>query len=152
MNKSLKFNTDKLFKNITKEVQSFLDENKCTEGTVTVYSPHTTCCIWLTEDELLHKADVRFFLDTLVPASKDPEGKQKNIKYLHDMISLRDDVPIDEPINGHSHIRSMFFNSSESIPIINSKLCLGKWKQIFIVELDPNRDREILITYLGESK
>ena len=53
MNKSLKFNTDKLFKNITKEVQSFLDENKCTEGIVTVYSPHTTCCIWLTEDELL---------------------------------------------------------------------------------------------------
>ena len=152
MNKSIKFNTDKLFKNVTKEVQSFLDKNKCTNGIVTIYSPHTTCCIWLTEDELLHKADVRFFLDNIAPASKDPEGKQKNTKYLHDMISLRNDVPIDEPINGHSHIRSMFFNSSESVPVINSKLCLGKWKQIFIIELDPNRDREVLITYLGETK
>ena len=46
----------------------------------------------------------------------------------------------------------MFFSSSESIPVINSKLCLGKWKQIFIVELDPNRDREVLVTYLGENK
>jgi len=68
------------------------------------------------------------------------------------MISLRGDVPINEPINGHSHIRSMFFGSSESVPVIDSKLQLGKWKQIFIVELDPNRDREVLVTYLGENK
>tara|TARA_Y100000389_G_scaffold204983_1_gene261570 strand:- start:441 stop:899 length:459 start_codon:yes stop_codon:yes gene_type:complete len=152
MKTSIKFNTDKLFTNITSEVKNFLQENKCTDGLVTVYSPHTTCCIWLTEDELLHKADVRFFLDSIVPSSKDPEGKQKNTKYLHDMISLRNDVTADEPINGHSHIRSMFFGSSESIPVIDSELCLGKWKQIFIIELDPNRDREVLITYLGNKK
>lgn len=144
----IKFNTDKLFTNITEQVKDFVKDNK--DGLVTVYSPHTTCCIWLTEDELLHKADVRFFLDSLVPASKDPEGKQKNTKYMHDMISLRNDVPVDEPVNGHSHIRSMFFGSSETIPLINGELQLGKWKQIFIVELDPNRNREVLITYLGE--
>ena len=40
--------------------------------------------------------------------------------------------------------------SSETIPVINSKLQLGKWKQIFIVELDPNRDREVLITFTGK--
>ena len=33
---------------------------------------------------------------------KDPEGTQ-NIKYLHDLISLRADVKADERINGHSH-------------------------------------------------
>jgi len=152
MKNTIKFNTDKLFTNITDQVQSFLNNEKCTDGLVTIYSPHTTCCIWLTEDELLHHADVRFFLDTLVPSSKDPEGGQKNTKYLHDILSLRVDVPLDEPINGHSHIRSMFFGSSESIPVIDSKLCLGKWKQIFIVELDPNRDREVLVTYLGEKE
>tara|TARA_R110001583_G_scaffold14686_3_gene61328 strand:+ start:4024 stop:4476 length:453 start_codon:yes stop_codon:yes gene_type:complete len=150
MNTSIKFNTDKLFTNITDQVQSFLNKNNYTEGIVTVFSPHTTCCIWLTEDELLHLADVRFFLDTIAPASKDPEGRQKNTKYLHDIISLRNDVSVDEPINGHSHIRSMFFGSSETIPVIDSKLQLGKWKQIFIVELDPNRDREVLITFTGK--
>ena len=150
MKNTIKFNTDKLFTNITDQVQSFLDKGKCTEGLVTIYSPHTTCCIWLTEDELLHHADVRFFLDKMAPIYKNPEGDQKNTKYLHDILSLRADVPLDEPINGHSHIRSMFFGSSESVPVIDSKLCLGKWKQIFIVELDPNRDREILVTYLGE--
>ena len=129
-----------------------MDKGGCTDGLVTIYSPHTTCCIWLTEDELLHHADVRFFLDKMAPMWKNPEGDQKNIKYLHDILSLRADVSLDEPINGHSHIRSMFFGSSESVPVIDSKLCLGKWKQIFIVELDPNRDREVLVTYLGEKE
>ena len=144
---SIDFNTDKLFTNVTKKVSDFVSGKG--DGLVTIYSPHTTSCVWLTEDELLHKADVRFFLDTLVPSSKDPEGKQKNVKYLHDMISLRNDVDLSEPINGHSHIRSMFFNSSETIPVFDGKLQLGKWKQIFIIELDPNRDREVLVTFLG---
>jgi|TARA_R110000782_G_scaffold156925_1_gene249114 secondary thiamine-phosphate synthase enzyme len=152
MKNTIKFNTDKLFTNITDQVQTFLDKGGCTDGLVTIYSPHTTCCIWLTEDELLHHADVRFFLDKMAPMWKNPEGDQKNIKYLHDILSLRADVSLDEPINGHSHIRSMFFGSSESVPVIDSKLCLGKWKQIFIVELDPNRDREVLVTYLGEKE
>ena len=64
------------------------------------------------------------------------------------MISLRNNVPIDEPINGHSHIRSLFFNSSENIPIQKSKLLLGEWKHIFFVELDPMRNRELIITFV----
>lgn len=151
MRKTLSFkNTDKLFTNITKEVQDFcLEWGK--SGIVNVFSKHSTCCIILLEDELLHKVDVRFFLDKLVPKWKDPEGDHKNIKYLHDLISLRNDVPEDERVNGHSHIRSLFFNSSETIPVIEGELVLGKWKQIFMVELDPGRDRELLCTAIGES-
>ena len=82
---------------LSNRIQSFLDENKCTDGIVTIYSPHTTCCVWLTEDELLHKADVRFFLDKIAPASKDPEGKQKNTKYLPSIRPLGPDVPTTLP-------------------------------------------------------
>jgi thiamine phosphate synthase YjbQ (UPF0047 family) len=85
----------------------------------------------------------------LVPYAKEPEGKHRNIKYLHDLISLRADVPVDEPINGHSHIRSLFFNSSENVPIKDSKLLLGKWKRIFFVELDPMRKRELIVTFIN---
>ena len=49
----------------------------------------------------------------------------RNIKYLHDLISLRADVKADERINGHSHIRSMFFNNSETVPVTGGKLILG---------------------------
>ena len=149
MKKIIKINTDKLFTDLTEEVSSFAkDWGK--SGLVNIFSKHTTFCIWCTENEILHKTDVRFFLDKVAPKYKNPEGANKNIKYLHDLISLREDVPADERINGHSHIRSMFFNSSETIPIDSGKLMLGKWKKIFGIELDPERAREIVCTFIEE--
>lgn len=147
MNKYIYICTDKLFTNITDQIQDFSTEWG-RSGIVNIYSPHTTMCIWMTEDEILHHADVRFFMDSIVPKTKSPEGEQKNTKYLHDMISLRGDVPKDERINGHSHIRSMFFNSSETIPVDNGLLLLGDWKKIFAVELDPVRERQIVCTFI----
>ena len=143
----LKFKTDKMFTDITDDVQAMVPKNF--QGLVNVYSTHTTCCVFQTENELLHLVDVRFFLDKLVPYVKQPEGENRNVKYLHDLISLRADVPEDEPINGHSHIRSLFFNSSENVPIQDSKLLLGKWKRIFFVELDPTRKRDLIITFIN---
>jgi secondary thiamine-phosphate synthase enzyme len=144
-----KLNTDKIFTNITDVVEKHSREwGK--SGLVNIFSKHTTCCVALLEDEIFHKADVRFFLDKIAPRWKEPEGDHKNVKYLHDLISLRNDVPDDERINGHSHIRSLFFNSSETIPVDEGSLILGKWKSIFIVELDPSRQREIIITFMGD--
>jgi len=139
--------TDKLFTNITDQVSEFAEEWGKT-GIVNIFSPHTTLAVWLTEDEILHHADVRFYLDATVPMIKDPQGDSRNIKYLHDIISLRNDVPADERINGHSHIRYLNFNSSETVPVEDGKLILGTWKKIFAVELDPVRKREMVCTFI----
>tara|TARA_B110000208_G_scaffold67742_1_gene87603 strand:- start:244 stop:693 length:450 start_codon:yes stop_codon:yes gene_type:complete len=144
---TLKFETDKMFTDITDDVQSMVPENF--QGLVNVYSPHTTCSVFQTENELLHLVDVRFFLDNVAPYSKEPEGDHKNTKYLHDLISLRQDTPADERINGHSHIRSLFFNSSESVPVQGGTMLLGKWKRLFFVELDAVRKRELIVTFIG---
>jgi secondary thiamine-phosphate synthase enzyme len=149
MKKIIKLETDKLFTNLTSQVK-VMAKDWGKSGLINVFSQHTTCAIWLTEDEILHHADVRFFLDSMVPKFKDPEGDQKNIKYLHDIISLRADVPPEERINGHSHIRHLFFNSSEMIPVENGELMMGDWKQLFAVELDPIRKRELIVTFLAE--
>ena len=149
MKKIIKIKTDKLFSNITTEVSKFAKEwGK--SGIVNVFSKHTTFCVWCTEDELLHKVDVRFFLDKLAPIWKDPEGEQKNIKYLHDIISLRNEAEPSERINGHSHIRSMLFSSSETIPVEKGELVLGTYKKIFGIELDGIRDREIVCSFIEE--
>jgi secondary thiamine-phosphate synthase enzyme len=145
--KKIKIHTDKLFTDITDEIKRFAQGNG--DGIINVFCRHTTCCVKILENEILHLTDVRFFLDKVAPKWKEPEGDQKNIKYLHDLISLRNDVDKDEPINGHSHIRSLFFNSSEAIPVIDGALALGEWQSVFAVELDPNRDREIIITFVG---
>ncbi len=150
MRKTIDLSTDKLFTDLTPQLQLWA-EDWGKSGIVSVFSPHTTLAIWLTEDELLHHADVRFFLDSQAPISKEPEGQQKNTKYLHDMISLRRDVPEDERVNGHSHIRYLFFNSSETIPVDRGRLLLGEWKKVFAVELDPVRKRSIHCTFIGQS-
>ena len=149
MRKYIELETDKLFTDLTDIIQGHAKSWGKT-GVVSVFSPHTTLAIWLTENELLHLADVRFFLDSIAPRVKEPEGVQKNIKYLHDMISLRNDVPEDERVNGHSHIRYMFFNSSETIPIDKGELLMGDWKKVFAVELDPVRKRKIICSFLEE--
>ena len=120
----LKFETHKMFRDITDDVQNMVPEKS--QGLVNVYSPRTTCSIFQTENELLHLVDVCFSLENMAPYAKEPEGNHKNVKYLHDFISLRADSPADERINEHSHIRSFFFNSSENFPIQDSRLILGK--------------------------
>ena len=147
MKKVIKIKTDKLFTDITDQV-STLSKSWGQSGLVNIFSKHTTFCIWCTENEILHKTDVRFFLDKVAPRWKSPEGDHQNIKYLHDLISLRNETPQDERKNGHSHIRSMFFNSSETIPIEEGQLILGDWKRVFGIELDPVRPREIVCTFI----
>jgi len=144
--KIFSINTDKMFTNITQLVNDNLPEDG--EGLAHIYTPHTTSCITTLEDELLHLVDVRFFLDKVAPHHKEPEGDQKNVKYLHDLISLRNDTPVDERVNGHSHIRSLFFNSAEIIPFSNGKLLTGDWKSLFFVELDPLRDRKFYLSLI----
>lgn len=145
ISKELEINTSKIFTKITDAVQGFVDDNCIKNGAVNIFTPHTTTGLFITEDELLHLVDVRFFLDKVAPFKKEPEGAHGNVKYLHDLISLRNDVPEDEPVNGHSHIRRLFFDSSLRIPVLNEKCYLGSWSDVFFVELDPLRDRKILI-------
>jgi secondary thiamine-phosphate synthase enzyme len=141
----LDINTTKLFTLLTDDLRNFVKANKIVNGVVEVFTPHTTTGLIITENELLHLVDVRFFLDKVAPYKKEAEGPHGNVKYLHDLISLRGDVPEDEPVNGHSHIRRLFFQSSIRVPVINGECYLGSWSDVFFVELDPGRDRKLLI-------
>jgi secondary thiamine-phosphate synthase enzyme len=150
MKKTIKIKTDKLFTNLTPQVEEFA-KSWGGSGIVNVFQTHTTSAVRILEDEILHHVDVRFWLDKYLP-----KNKPDNRRYLHDLISLRNDVTPDERINAYSHLRSLYFNSSETIPVEKGKLMLGKWQSIFFVELDPgedlkaNRDREIICTFIGE--
>ena len=64
MRKIIKIKTDKLFTDITEEVSKF-SKQWGKSGIVNIFSKHTTFCIWCTENEILHKTDVRFFLDKI---------------------------------------------------------------------------------------
>ena len=150
MKKTIKVKTDKLFTILTSKVSEFA-EDWGKSGIVNIFTTHTTTSLRILEDELLHHADIRFWLDKYLPKEK-PENR----RYLHDLISLRNYVPQDERINAYAHMRTLFFNTSETIPIENGKLMLGKWQDIHFIELDPGdkiyplQERTIICSFIEE--
>lgn len=132
------FKTEKQFTDLTSVIKEFV-ANRKGNGVVNVFVRHATCGIKILENEILLLADINQHLESLAPRDK---------KYLHDQIEIRD-VPVNERINGFSHIRQLYFSSSENIPVVDGKLLLGKWQTIFLVELDPIRDREVVFSYMA---
>ena len=150
MKKIIKIKTDKLFTILTSEVAAYAKEwGK--SGLVNIYTTHTTTSLRVLENEVLHHADIRFWLDRYLPKIK-PENR----RYLHDLISLRNDVPQGERINAYAHMRTLFFNTSEIVPIENGELMLGKWQDIHFIELDPGdevyplQERTVICTFIEE--
>lgn len=131
-----KIKTKGLFNDITAAVKEAVPQQFT--GLVHIFSRHTTAGIRIIENEKLLLADYERILQEFAPETGF---------YAHNIIEARD-VPPAERINGHSHIRALFFNTSETIPAENGKLLLGKWQSIFLVELDPSREREIVVSFL----
>ena len=150
MKKTLNIKTDKLFTILTPQV-SELAKEWGKNGVVHIFTKHTTTSLRILENELLHHTDIRFWLDEYLP-----KHKPDNRRYLHDLISLRTDVPQDERINAYAHMRTLFFNTSETIPVEDGKLMLGKWQDIHFIELDPGdkvyspQERTIICSFIEE--
>jgi secondary thiamine-phosphate synthase enzyme len=53
--------------------------------------------------------------------------------------------------NGDSHLKAGLVGPSESIPIIDSKLGLSRWQNIFLCEFDgPRSERVVVCTIIGD--
>ena len=126
------------FTNITESVQNVIYNAGLIDGLCIVYSPHTTACIRVLEDELLLRQDMHDFMERLASS---------NCKYRHDDIEKRS-VPPDERLNGYSHLRAMLLNYQETIPVIKGKLDFGKWQSLFYIECDPGKQDRFYSVYL----
>ena len=98
------------------------------EGICFIFVKHTTCGLFINENEEGIKKDIIKILNSIVP-----EGKWEHNKIDH---------------NATSHLKSTFLNSSLTIPINNKKLMLGTYQRIFLAEFDGPREREVVIHFL----
>ena len=135
--KEIIINTEKQFTPLNDYIHEFL-KGKTGVGMINIFVAHTTCAIKILEGELLLLGDINNYLDKTFP---------KDGKYLHDIIEIRD-VPINERVNGFSHMRQLFFDVSADIPVMNGKMLLGKWQTVYLVEFDPIRQRKVIFTYM----
>lgn len=53
--------------------------------------------------------------------------------------------------NGHSHVRASMLGPSLGVPFVDSRLALGTWQQIVLVDFDTRaRTREYVVQIVGE--
>ena len=129
------------FINITDEVNEIVKESKVRNGQVLVFSPHATAGIAINEDESLLLQDFQRLLYKLVPVDE---------RYSHDLFELKRTTRSDGRSNGHSHCKDLILGVSEIVPIEDGKVVLGSHQNIFFIELDGARHRDIIVQVMGE--
>jgi secondary thiamine-phosphate synthase enzyme len=131
---------------VTQDVRGAVDKSGIQNGVAVVYTPHTTCTVLINERESGFMQDFQDLLESLVPK----EGPY----YRHDDLTIRTEGLEDDPHefpNGHSHCRAALIGAaSQSIPIVEGDLLLGRYQSIFFCELDRAKARKVFIQVMGE--
>jgi len=115
---------------ITREVEALVVQSSVTTGIVSVYVRGATAGIMIQEnwDESV-QSDVVNLLRKLIPHGV----------WQHDA----------QDGNGDSHLKAGVVGPSETIPIMNGKMGLSTWQNIFLCEFDGPRDaREVVVTVI----
>ena len=133
--KTLEINTSpKSFLDITKDVQAFVSESGLANGVCSLFIKHTSASLVIQENyDPSVRQDFETIFSKLVP---------EDFPYVHNMEG-KDDMP--------AHVRSALTSTSESIPVVNSKLSLGTWQGIYIWEhRDQTHNRKVIVSMVGE--
>ena len=134
------------FIDITDDVVDFVRQSNTRNGTVLVFSKHTTVAITIQENEPLLLTDMANMLERLSPRAAD---------YRHNDFTVRTvNMHEDECPNGHSHCQHLTLGTSETLPIVDGEMVLGEFQRVFAVELDAEKAnqvgrREVLVQVMG---
>ena len=118
---------------ITTQVASVVERSGLEQGVVSVYAQGATAAIMIQEnwDESV-QTDVVHLLQKVIPRGV----------WLHDQ----------QDGNGDSHLKAGLVGPSETVPLIDGRLGLSRWQNIFVCEFDgPRRQRQVVCTVLGDS-
>jgi secondary thiamine-phosphate synthase enzyme len=129
------------FIDITDEVAEVIKESAVKTGQVLIFAPHSTAGVAINENESLLLQDFQRLLYKLVPVDE---------RYSHDLFELKRTTRSDGRSNGHSHCKNLITGVSEVVPISEGKMILGGHQNIFFVELDGARKRDIIVQVMGE--
>jgi secondary thiamine-phosphate synthase enzyme len=117
---------------ITPLVQALVEQSGIEYGIVNIYAQGATAAIMIQEnwDESV-QTDVVNLLRKMIP---------KGV-WLHDA----------QDGNGDSHLKSGLVGPSETVPVIDGRLGLSTWQNIFFCEFDgPRSERQVVCTIITD--
>lgn len=110
---------------ITSKISQFVRESNISEGSVTIFIPHTTAAVTINENA-------------------DPDVQHDLILALK---RISPNLPEFRHMEGNSdaHTKSSIVGCSQDIIISDGKLLLGTWQGIYFCEFDGPRTRTAII-------
>lgn len=119
---------------LTEQVARVVSSSGIQTGTVNVFNVGSTGALGTIEFEPGLQHDLPAILDKLIPPGRNYGHEQA----WHDG-------------NGHSHLQATLLGPSLTVPIVDGKLMLGTWQQIFHLECDVRgRQCTIVVTVVGD--
>ena len=133
--KELFFNlpTRRGLRNITREVQSAIDESGVREGLCLVNAMNITASVFINDDESGLHQDFETWLEGLAP-------EKPYSRYHHN--GYED--------NADAHLKRTIMGRETVVAITGGRLDFGTWEQIFYYEFDGKRQKHVLIKIIGE--
>ena len=116
---------------ITNQVADWVMRRYISAGLLTVYIRHTSASLVIQEnwDDSV-QTDVVNLLRNMIPQGV----------WLHDQ----------QDGNGDAHLKAGLVGPSETIPIIDGKLGLSQWQNIFLCEFDGPRRRKVHVRVMAQ--
>ena len=120
---------------ITDQIAQIVRSSGISEGTVTVFTQHTSCSLVIMENaDPSARTDLHAYFEQAVP---------EDSPYFVHTYEGSDDMP--------SHIRTVLTGPSELVPIENGRMLLGTWQGIFLFEhRRAPHNRKLVVTVMGE--
>lgn len=122
------------FINITREVETAIQESGVKEGLVLVNAMHITASVFINDDESGLHGDYDRWLEKLAP--HEPVSQ-----YRHN------DTGED---NADAHMKRQVMGREVVVAVTDGKLDFGPWEQIFYGEFDGRRRKRVLVKVIGE--
>jgi secondary thiamine-phosphate synthase enzyme len=116
---------------ITADVQRVVQSSGVAEGLVSVYAQGATAAVMIQENwDQSVQTDVVDLLRRIIPRGV----------WLHDA----------QDGNGDAHLKAGLVGPSETVPIIEGRLGLSRWQNIFLCEFDgPRKQRTLVCTVIS---
>lgn len=106
------------------------------EGLVSLWSMHTTCCVFINEFQAALQQDIKHFLEELV--SRDAEWRHNDPEHSD-----------CDRMNADSHLRAMLLGHSLTLQVSGGEVVLGQWQRVLMAELDGPRARTLRVQIWG---
>ena len=114
---------------ITELVHQVVRESGVETGLCQVYVPHTTAGIFINENA-------------------DPDALRDILNTLDSLVPWENGYRHAEG-NAAAHIKASLVGTSQTVPVRNGRLALGRWQGIYFADFDGPRERQFQVTILA---